>query len=152
MGNVSSADHEKVNELLTKRALKKAHKKQLQQQRQQQQQQQQQQQLQQDVHRHVAIQTYSYYDDYHPVATPSKSPERPFFNSNNTDNLNTNPQPNLSQADFYSHSSNGYAPNGQPKNIMDFFPVSPSSTSTATSDNAFLGSRDEPDIHRHGSI
>ncbi|KAG0096447.1 hypothetical protein BGZ93_004537 [Podila epicladia] len=157
MGNVSSADHEKVNELLTKRALKKAHKKQLQQQRQQQQQQLQQQ---QDA-RNSTIQTYSYYDDYYPVATPStKSPERLLFNSNSN---SSNFQPNhpLSQSDFYSHGSNGYAPssNGHPKNIMDFFPTSPSSTSTATSD-AFPGSRtdDRPDItpqprlnHNHSS-
>ncbi|KAG0316137.1 hypothetical protein BG000_004980, partial [Podila horticola] len=131
MGNVSSADHEKVNELLTKRALKKAHKKQLQQQ--------------QDA-RNSTIQTYSYYDDYYPVATPStKSPERPTFNIN----LNVQPNHPLSQADFYGHGSNGFAPspNGHPKNLMDFFPTSPSSTSTATSD-AFSGSRtdDRPEI------
>ncbi|KAG0031696.1 hypothetical protein BGZ82_006851 [Podila clonocystis] len=162
MGNVSSADHEKVNELLTKRALKKAHKKQLQQQRQQQQQLQVQQlqvQQQQDA-RTSSIQTYSYYDDYHPAVSPSaKSPERPLLNNSN----NSNFQPNLpiSQADFYSHGSNGFtpSPNGHLKNIMDFFPTSPSSTSTATSD-AFPGSRtdDRPDIsplprinHNHSS-
>ncbi|KAG0332949.1 hypothetical protein BG004_001030 [Podila humilis] len=138
MGNVSSADHEKVNELLTKRALKKAHKKQQQQQRQLQlQQQQQQQQQQQEIDRLSTIQTYSFYDDYDPVAfSPVPKSPRPQFYENRTQPS----QPLPSQADFYSSSSNGFTPssNGHPKNIMDFFPTSPisasSNASTITSD------------------